>query len=104
MRLANMHRVQRRPACSLPSCPHSAHEYEVENAAQLVQIVARSGVRIPARTRSWPQPGQRPRVRNARSWQVRQTCPSGQRAAKLPRRPQRAQTRMNQRSYCSAVA
>ena len=76
-RSANAQRVQTRPPCSLPSNPHRAQAKDCEKPAQPGQMAAPSP-RRPGRTRSWPQPGQIPRVRRARSAQARQTCPSGQ--------------------------
>ncbi|WP_458688807.1 hypothetical protein [Nocardia tengchongensis] len=71
--------------------------------SESAQIGVRSAVCTPGRTRSTPQPGQRPRILNAWSWQVRQTFPSGQVAPKNPWRPHRAQGFLNQRSNCSSV-
>ena len=59
--------------------------------------------RRPGSTRSTLQPEQRPRVRIARSTQVRQVGPSGQTSANQPWRPHRAQARLCQRPICSSV-
>lgn len=58
--------------------------------------------RRPGSSRSVPHPGQAPRDRLALSRKVRQIGPSGQFAALAARRPQRPQSRMCKRSYCSA--
>ena len=103
-RSAKVQRVQSRLPCSLSSKPQRAQEKDWENPAQVVQIAAPSPGRRPGSARSWPQPGQMPRVRTARSEQVRQTYPSGQLPALFLRRPQRQHSVMYQRSYCSSVA
>lgn len=100
-------RVQRshsRPPRSLPSKPQREQSKVWENPAQVVQIALPSTRWSPGRARSWPHPGQVPRVRTARSKQVRQTYPSGQVAALYLRRLQRQHSAMYQRSYCSSVA
>jgi hypothetical protein len=95
-------RSQRRPVCSRPSNPHRSQKKLRVMPAQSRQIGVPSRSR-PGSSRSVPQPGQRPRIRRARSRQVRQIGPSDQFAALEARRPHRAQSRTCHRSYWSRV-
>ncbi len=83
-RSLRVQRSQSRPPRSLPSKPQREQSNDWTKPAQGAQMVAPSSRRTPGRARRWPHPGQVPRVRTARSEQVRQTCPSGQRAANQP--------------------
>ncbi|MGH3792911.1 MAG: hypothetical protein ACRDQ9_19370 [Pseudonocardiaceae bacterium] len=103
-RSRRVQRVHNLPPCSVPSSGQRLHRNEVVNPAQSEQIAAWSLPRRPGSTRSAPQPGQHPRMRSARSWQVRQTWPSGQQPALNLRRPQRQHSVRCRRSYCSSVA
>jgi hypothetical protein len=69
--------------------PHREHQKSRLMPAQSRQIAVPPA--SPGSSRDWPQPGQRPRIRDARAMQVRQILPSGQVAAVATARWQRAQ-------------